>query len=97
MGQRDTILIALSKIKGIGLKTINQLPEAELSGLKNARDLFNYVNSNPLFKDRVIKTYSEIIKAYNVAEIIKEESYKAKIEIITKFDEGKYPERFKKL
>lgn len=34
MGRRDTILIALSKIKGIGLKTINHLPEEELSGLK---------------------------------------------------------------
>lgn len=97
MGKRDSILIALSKIDGITLEIIDQLPDNEVLGLKNAEDLFNYVNHNDIFDNRINKSYNEVRKAYNIAQTIKEECFKGKVEIITKFDVEKYPERFKKL
>lgn len=97
MGKRDSILIALSKIDGITLEIIDQLPDNEVLGLKNAEDLFNYVNYNDIFDNRINKSYNEVRKAYNIAQTIKEECFKGKVEIITKFDVEKYPERFKKL
>lgn len=96
MGKRDNILIALSKIDGITLEIINQLPDNEVLGLKSAEDIFNYVSYNDIFDNRINKSYDEIRKAYNTAQAIKEECAKGKVEIITKFDD-KYPERFKKL
>lgn len=97
MARRNTILIALSKIKGIGLKTINQLPDGDVLSLKNEEDIFNYINSNTIFKNSVDKSYDEVKKAYSIAQAIKEECIKEKIEIITKYDVDKYPERFKQL
>lgn len=97
MGKRDNILIALSKIDGITLEIINQLPDNEVLGLKSAEDLFNYVSYNDIFDNRINKSYDEVRKAYNIAQAIKEECAKGKVEIITKFDVEKYPERFKKL
>ena len=97
MGKRDNILIALSKIDGITLEIINQLPDNEVLGLKSAEDIFNYVSYNDIFDNRINKSYDEIRKAYNTAQAIKEECAKGKVEIITKFDVEKYPERFKKL
>ena len=85
MGKRDNILMALSKIDGITLEIINQLPDNEVLGLKSAEDLFNYVNYNDIFDNRINKSYDEIRKAYNTAQAIKEECAK------------EYPERFKKL
>lgn len=92
----DITLIALSKIQGVGLRTINQLPDQDILKLKNLEDIYNYIISFEGFGSRVNKSYDEIKKAYNIAQLIKEECKKAKIEIITKFDD-KYPERFKKL
>lgn len=92
----DITLIALSKIQGVGLKTINQLPDQDIWKLKNLEDIYNYIISFEGFGSRVNKSYDEIKKAYNIAQLIKEECKKAKIEIITKFDD-KYPKRFKKL
>lgn len=92
----DITLIALSKIQGVGLRTINQLPDQDILKLKNLEDIYNYIISFEGFGSRVNKAYDEIKKAYNIAQLIKEECKKAKIEIITKFDD-KYPERFKKL
>lgn len=92
----DITLIALSKIQGVGLKTINQLPDQDIWKLKNLEDIYNYIISFEGFGSRVNKSYDEIKKAYNIAQLIKEECKKAKIEIITKFDD-KYQKRFKKL
>lgn len=97
MGKRDNILIALSKIDGITLEILNQLPDNEVLSLKNQEDIFNYVNYNDIFDNQINKPYDEISKAYNMALAIKEACAKDKVEIITKFDDGKYPERFKKL
>lgn len=93
----DTTLIALSKIQGIGLRTINQLPDQDILKLQNVEDIYNYINSFEGFGSRVNKSYDEIKKAYNIAQVIKEESKKGEIEIITKYDTDKYPKRFKKL
>lgn len=97
MEKRDNILITLSKIDGITLEILNQLPDNEVLSLKNQEDIFNYVNYNDIFDNRINKSYDEISKAYNIALAIKEECVKSKVEIITKFDVDKYPERFKKL
>lgn len=35
----DITLIALSKIQGVGLKTINQLPDQDIWKLKNLEDI----------------------------------------------------------
>lgn len=35
----DTTLIALSKIQGIGLRTINQLPDQDILKLQNVEDI----------------------------------------------------------
>lgn len=96
MGQRDGILITLSKINGIDLETINQIPDSIIYSLKNEADIFNFINSNAAFNKHTNYSFDEIKKAYNIAQLIKEECKKGKIEIITKFDD-KYPERFKKL
>ena len=69
MGKRDSILIALSKIDGITLEIIDQLPDNEVLGLKNAEDLFNYVNYNDIFDNRINKSYNEVRKAYNIAQL----------------------------
>lgn len=92
----DITLIALSKIQGVGLRTINQLPDQDILKLKNLEDIYNYIISFEGFGSRVNKSYDEIKKAYNIAQLIKEECKKAKIEILTKFDDT-YLERFKKL
>lgn len=96
MGKRDNILITLSKINGINLETINKIPDSEIFSLKNEADIFNFINSNAAFNDHANRSFDEIKKAYNIAQLIKEGCKKAKIEIVTKFDD-KYPERFKKL
>lgn len=96
MGKRDNILITLSKINGINLETINKIPDSEIFSLKNEADIFNFINSNAAFNKHANRSFDEIEKAYNIAQLIKEACKKAKIEIITKFDD-KYPERFKKL
>lgn len=75
----DTTLIALSKIQGIGLRTINQLPDQDILKLQNVEDIYNYINSFEGFGSRVNKSYDEIKKAYNIAQVIKEESKKGKL------------------
>lgn len=96
MGQRDSILITLSKINDTSLEIINQIPDNEIFSLKNESDIFNFINSYAVFNKHTNRSFDEVKKAYNIAQLIKEECKKAKIEIITKFDD-KYPERFKKL
>lgn len=95
----NRIYLAISNLKGIGVKTLIQIPYGVISTLSDELDIHAYIQSDnfPL-KRKSIKelTIDDVKTALKKAEDTIQNSESHRVSIITVFD-AKYPDQFKRL
>ena len=100
MNNTTRLLLAIGKIRGVGIKTLNQISECDISYITGAGELLSYLHSEsfPLKRKNIRELPLEAIKnALSMADATIEACEKNKIEIITSFDSTLYPERLRRL
>ena len=93
-------LLALNSLKGVGKKTLNEVPLDILQSIKEEKDLLAYIQSKEFpFQRKNIQSLSlgDVASAYVAAEKIIRDCENNDIALITKFDTEKYPKRFFRL
>ena len=89
MNNTTRLLLAIGKIRGVGIKTLNQISECDISYITGAGELLSYLHSEsfPLKRKNIRELPLEAIKnALSMADATIEAGEKNKIEIITSFD-----------
>lgn len=100
MKNQDRALLILKQIKGIGINTLNKIPETVLEKLDNPKDIQEYLKSAKIaYKRESVANISldEIKIAMEKANTILCKDLEKDVQFITKFDQEKYPLQFKRL
>ena len=93
-------LLALNSLKGVGKKTLNEVPLGVLQSIKEEKYLLAYIQSKefPLQRKNIqVLSLSDVSAAYDGADKLVMDCKNKGITLITKFDAEKYPQRFFRL
>ena len=100
MRHTTRLLLAIGKIKGVGVKTLAQISESDISHITDAGELLSYVHSErfPLKRKNIKELKLDAVNnALNMVDATLESCEKNGIQVISVFDRDIYPERFRRL
>ena len=94
MRHTNRLLLAIGKIKGVGVKTLAQISESDISHITDAGDLLSYVHSErfPLKRKNIKDLKLDAVNnALNMVDATLESCEKNGIQVISVFDGDIYP------
>lgn len=100
MNNTTRLLLAIGKIKGIGVKTLCQIRECDLECITSDHELLSFLQSDSFpLKTKSIKEIqlNAVKNALNMADSIIENCESNGISIISSFDRDLYPNRLRRL
>lgn len=100
MNNTTRLLLAIGKIRGIGVKTLCQIRECDLVCITSAHELLSFLQSDsfPLKRKSIKELQINAVKnALDIADSIIENCEGNGISIISSFDRELYPDRLRRL
>ena len=100
MNNNTRLLLAIGKIRGIGVKTLCQIRECDLECITSTHELLSFLQSDrfPLKRKSIKEIQLDAVKnALNMADSVIENCESNGISIISSFDRNLYPDRLRRL